>query len=102
MTTEPVPAPEQKPEATPHHKRNLPWGGLILIVLGIVFLLQQAGIATPRTRTMEGEGPARDYVADAGRSGSEAVGSSCRMTPRAVSFPGSTLKTVCQVASASA
>lgn len=43
MTTEPVPAPEQKPEATPHHKRNLPWGGLILIVLGIVFLLQQAG-----------------------------------------------------------
>ncbi len=43
MTTEPVPAPEQKPETTPHHKRNLPWGGLILIVLGIVFLLQQLG-----------------------------------------------------------
>jgi tetrahydromethanopterin:alpha-L-glutamate ligase len=32
------------------------------------FLLQQAGIPTPRTRTMEGDAPARDYVADAGRS----------------------------------
>jgi len=32
------------------------------------FLLQQAGIATPPTRTMEGEAPARDYVAGAGRS----------------------------------
>jgi len=32
------------------------------------FLLQQAGIPTPRTRTMEGDAPARDYVADAGGS----------------------------------
>ena len=32
------------------------------------FLLQQAGIPTPRTRTMEGGAPARDYVADASRS----------------------------------
>ena len=32
------------------------------------FLLQQAGIPTPRTRTMEGDAPAKDYVADAGRS----------------------------------
>ncbi len=32
------------------------------------FLLQQAGIPTPRTRTMEGDAPARDYVADAGRA----------------------------------
>ncbi len=31
------------------------------------FLLQQAGIPTPRTRTMEGDAPAKDYVADAGR-----------------------------------
>jgi len=28
------------------------------------FLLQQAGIPTPRTRTMEGDAPAREYVAD--------------------------------------
>jgi RimK family alpha-L-glutamate ligase len=32
------------------------------------FLLQQAGIPTPRTRTMEGDAPAKNYVADAGRS----------------------------------
>jgi tetrahydromethanopterin:alpha-L-glutamate ligase len=32
------------------------------------FLLQQAGIPTPRTRTMEGDAPAKDYVADAARS----------------------------------
>jgi len=31
------------------------------------FLLQQAGIPTPGTRTMEGNAPARDYVTDAGR-----------------------------------
>jgi RimK family alpha-L-glutamate ligase len=32
------------------------------------FLLQQAGIPTPRTRTIEGDAPAKDYVADARRS----------------------------------
>lgn len=32
------------------------------------FLLQQAGIPTPRTRTMEGDAPARDYVSDAGHA----------------------------------
>ncbi len=31
------------------------------------FLLHRAGIATPRTRTVEGEAPARAYVQDAGR-----------------------------------
>jgi tetrahydromethanopterin:alpha-L-glutamate ligase len=32
------------------------------------FLLQQAGIPTPRTRTMEGDAPAREYLADINRS----------------------------------
>jgi RimK family alpha-L-glutamate ligase len=32
------------------------------------FLLHKAGIATPRTRTVEGEMPARAHVADAGRA----------------------------------
>ncbi len=32
------------------------------------FLLQRAGIPTPRTRTMEGDAPAREYVADVSHS----------------------------------
>jgi hypothetical protein len=43
MSTEQKPqeAPPQKPA---RHEAHIPWGGIVLIVLGIVFLLQQFGI----------------------------------------------------------
>ncbi len=43
MSTEKVPQ-EQPAQPPVKHEAHIPWGGIILIVLGIVFLLQQFGI----------------------------------------------------------
>jgi hypothetical protein len=46
MTNEPVITPEQQPVPTPHKRTRFPWIGIVLVVLGIVFFLQQTGNLT--------------------------------------------------------
>ena len=46
MTNEPVPTPELQPVPTPQRRTRFPFIGIILVVLGIVFFLQQTGNMT--------------------------------------------------------
>ncbi len=46
MTNEPVPTPEQQPVPTPQRRTRFPFIGIVLVVLGIVFFLQQTGNMT--------------------------------------------------------
>jgi hypothetical protein len=46
MANQPVPTPEQTPVQVPHRKARFPWVGIVLIILGIVFFLQQTGNLT--------------------------------------------------------
>jgi hypothetical protein len=46
MTNENVTAPEQPPVKIPRRRSRFPWIGIILIILGVVFFLQQTGRLT--------------------------------------------------------
>jgi hypothetical protein len=46
MTNEPVKTPEQQPVQTPHRRTRFPFIGVVLVILGIVFFLQQTGHLT--------------------------------------------------------
>ncbi len=46
MTNEPVVTPEQKPVQTLRRRTRFPFFGIVLVVLGIVFFLQQTGNLT--------------------------------------------------------